>query len=90
MSCLSSHLSLKHSAQLIFKWTCLLSINPANIALHRSSRRSCKSPVSLLGRTARLCPYASALYLTLLLEEQIPEAAAQTQRNAKCQSAGSP
>lgn len=70
---------------------CLTSIiTPAIIALHISCQELCKSPVSLLGRTACLCPRASALYLTLLLEEQIPEAAAQTHRNAKCQSAGSP
>lgn len=65
-------------------------ISLANIALNRSSQNLCKSPVSWLGWAMCLCPHASALCLTLLLEEQIPEAAVQTHRNAKCQSAVSP
>lgn len=56
-------------------------ISLANIALNRSSQNLCKSPVSWLGWATCLCPHASALCLTLLLEEQIPEAA----NTQKCQ-----
>ena len=69
-------------------WNTIFSLMSIIMQLLFHRRRVHGGPVSLLGRTAHLYPHASGLYLTLLLEEQIPQAAVQTHRNAKCQSVG--